>query len=97
MTARVQIIGARIACQDGVKDTWRETAEWAARQLVARYGDSVCVEYFDLFDPGCPPIPEGSQLPLVLVNNRVVSSGGKISVLVIRKSLEELGAIPIFR
>ena len=91
MTARVQIIGPRIAYQDGVKDSWRETAEWAAMQLVARYGDSVCVEYFDLFDPSCPPLPEGSQLPLVLVNNRVVSSGGKISVPLIRKNLEELG------
>jgi hypothetical protein len=97
MTTRVQIIGARIACQDGVKDSWRETAEWAARQLVARYGDSVCVEYFDLFDPGCPPLPDGAQLPLLLVNNRVVSSGGKISIPIIRKSLEELGVTPIFR
>jgi hypothetical protein len=97
MTAIVQIIGAQIACKDGLKDSWRETAEWAARQLASRYGDAVCVEYFDLFDPGCPALPEGEQLPLVLVNNRVVSSGGKISVPVIRKSLEELGVTPIFR
>ena len=96
MTARVQIIGARIACQDGVKDSWRETAVWAAKQIKARYGDGVCVEYFDLFDPGCPPLPEGAQLPLVLVNSQVVSSGGKISIPVIRQKLEELGAIPIF-
>ena len=93
----VQIIGAPIACKDGLKDSWRETAEWAARQIKARYGEKVRVEYFDLFDPGCPPLPEGAQLPLVLVNNRVVSSGGKISMPVIRKSLEESGAYPIFR
>jgi hypothetical protein len=97
MTVLVQIIGARIACQDGVKDTWRETAEWAAKQLASRYGDVVCVEYFDLFDPGSPALPEGVQLPLVLVNNYVVSSGGKISIPIIRKSLEELGVIPILR
>jgi disulfide oxidoreductase YuzD len=97
MSVLVQIIGAQIACKDGLKDSWRETAEWAARQIKARYGDAVRLEYFDLFDPGCPPLPEGSQLPLVLVNNRVVSRGGKISVPVIRKSLEDLGAIPIFR
>jgi disulfide oxidoreductase YuzD len=97
MTVLVQIIGAQIACKDGLKDSWRETAEWAARQLKARYGDSVRVEYFDLFDPGCPALPEGAQLPLVLVNNRVVSSGGKISIPIIRKSLEELGVTPIFR
>jgi disulfide oxidoreductase YuzD len=97
MTVSVQIIGAQIACKDGLKDSWRETAEWAARQLKARYGDAVRVEYFDLFDPGCPALPEGAQLPLVLVNNRVVSSGGKISIPIIRKSLEELGVTPIFR
>jgi disulfide oxidoreductase YuzD len=97
MTTIVQIIGAPIACKDGVKDFWRETAEWAAMQLAARYGDTVCVEYIDLFDPGCPPLPDGAQLPLVLVNNRVVSNGGIISIPIIRKSLEELGVIPIFR
>ena len=93
MTVIVQSIGAQIACKDGVKDSWRETAEWAARQIKALYGDAVRVEYFDLFDTGCPPLPERVQLPLVLVNNRVVSSGGKISIPIIRKSLEELGVI----
>jgi disulfide oxidoreductase YuzD len=95
-TVIVQIIGAPIACKDGVKDTWRQVADWAARQIKARYGDMVRVEYFDLFDPGCPTLPEGALLPLVLVNSRVISSGGKISMPVIRKSLEESGAYPIF-
>ena len=97
MTAVVQIIGVQIACKDGLKDSWRETAEWAARQIKARYGDTVRVEYFDLFDPGCPLLPEGSQLPILLVNDQVVSSGEKISIPVIRKRLEELGVIQIFR
>jgi len=57
----IQIIGAPIAWKDGVKDSWRETVEWAAKQIKARYGDTVCMEYFDLFDPGCPPLPEGVQ------------------------------------
>lgn len=90
MTAIVQIIGAPIACEGGVKDSWRETAEWAARQIEALYGDAVCVEYFDLFDPNCPLLPERAQLPLILVNKRVVSSGGKISMPIIRESLKEL-------
>ena len=89
--ANVQIVGAPVSCSDGLKDAWRETAEWASGQLAARFGDAVRVEYFDLFDPGCPPVPEGAQLPLVLLNDRVVSSGGKISIPAIRKSLEELG------
>jgi hypothetical protein len=93
----VQIIGAPIACADGLKDSWRETAQWAAGQLASRFGDSVRVEYFDLFDPGCPRVPEGAQLPLVLVNGRVVSSGGKISIPVIRKYLDGLGIPAISR
>ncbi len=93
--AVVQIIGAPIACKEGVKDTWREVASWAAGQLHARFGDQVCVQYFDLFDPGVPPMPANAQLPVVLVNGEVVSTGGKISVPAIRKRLESLyiGAI----
>jgi len=89
--AVVQIIGAPIFCKEGVKDSWREVAEWAAGQLEARFGEAVQVKYFDLFDPNCPPIPTGAQLPLVLVNNEVLINGGKISVPIIRKRLQELG------
>jgi hypothetical protein len=88
--AVVQIIGAPIACNEGVKDTWRDVASWAGGQLKARFGDQVRVEYFDLFDPACPPLPPNAQLPLVLVNGDVVSAGGKISVPAIRKRLETL-------
>jgi disulfide oxidoreductase YuzD len=87
----VQIVGAPVACADGVKDAWRETAMWAANQLKARFGDSVQVEYFDLFAPDCPPLPPDAQLPLVLVNAEVLSSGGKISLPAIRKRLEAFG------
>ncbi len=88
--AVVQMVGAQVACAEGTKDTWREIAAWAADQLRTRFGDQVRVEYYDLFDPGCPPLPPNAQLPLVLVNGDVVSSGGKISVPAIRKRLETL-------
>ncbi len=90
----VTIIGTPVACAEGVKDTWREVAGWAARQLRARFGEGVQVQYFDLFETACPPIPPGSQLPLVLVHDQVVSSGGKISVPLIRKRLEA-GGMPV--
>ena len=86
----VQIIGAPIACKEGVKDTWREIAEWASGQLHQRFGEGVQVQYFELFDPACPPIPPGVQLPLVLVNGEVLSSGGKISMPVIRGEIEAI-------
>jgi hypothetical protein len=35
-------------------------------------------------------MPAGAQLPLVLINNEVLSSGGKISVPAIRKKIESI-------
>jgi len=35
-------------------------------------------------------MPTGAQLPLVLVNNEVLSSGGKISVPAIRRKIEAI-------
>ena len=89
-TIIVQIIGAPIACKDGVKDSWREVAAWASGQLKTRFGESIYVKYFDLFDAECPSMPNDSQLPLVLVNNEVLSSGGKISVPAIRRKIESI-------
>ena len=86
----VQIIGAPIACKDGLKDTWREVAGWAAGQLQAHFRERVQVQYFDLFDPACPTIPPGMQLPVVMVNNEVLSNGDKISVPAIRRKIEEI-------
>jgi hypothetical protein len=89
---RVAIVGAPVSCGAEVKDTWRELSEWIAGQLRRRYGDSVRVEYHDLFDPDCPPLPPNSRLPLVMVNGEVLSSGGKLSLPLIRRAVEVLGA-----
>jgi len=83
----VQIVGAPIACKDGVKDSWREVSAWAAGQLRTYFGDDVQVKYYDLFDADCPPVPPGSELPLVFVNSGVVISGGKISIPAIRSKI----------
>ncbi|GAB4505761.1 MAG: hypothetical protein Fur0043_27590 [Anaerolineales bacterium] len=91
-TVFVQIIGAPIACKDGVKDSWREVAAWAAGQLQARFGEDVQVRYYELFDADCPPMPAGAQLPLALVNGGVTISGGKIAIPVIRRKIEECTA-----
>ncbi len=87
----VQIIGAQVACSGGVKDSWRGVAALTAEQLARHFEGRVRVEYYDLFDPACPQMPQDAQLPLVLVQGEVFSSGGKISVPGIRTRLEELG------
>ena len=89
-TIIVQIIAAPIACKYGVKDSWREVAKWAADQLKGHFGETVNVHYSDLFDADCPPIPVNAQLPLVLVNGEVITSGGKISIPVIRRKIESI-------
>jgi disulfide oxidoreductase YuzD len=87
----VQIVGAQVACAEGLKDTWREVAAWAAGQLENRFGEAVRVRYYDLFDPDCPPLPQEAKLPLVIVDGEVLSAGGKLSVPQIRRKLEALG------
>ncbi len=89
--AVIRIVGAPVACKEGTKDTWREVAAWAEGQLTARFGSAVQVKYYDLFDPDCPALPSGSELPVVIVNQEVISCGGKISVPAIRKYLESAG------
>lgn len=87
----VHIVGTPVACATGVKDTWRDLAEWAADQLHQRYGEVIEVRYHDLFDPDCPTIPASSQLPLVLIDGNVIVNGGKLSIPMICKHLESLG------
>lgn len=93
---RVVIVGAPVAaCGAAVKDTWRDLSAWVGGQLRHRYSDAVHVEYFDLFEPGCPPMPpDAAELPLVLVDGKVVTSGGKLSVPLIRRAVEAAGVTP---
>ncbi len=86
----VQIVAAPVACGDGVKEAWREIATLTGDQLRRRFGEAVQVEYFDLFEPGYPPLPPEAQLPVVFINGQLFSSGGKISIPAIRKQLETL-------
>jgi hypothetical protein len=92
-TAVIQIVGAPVACATGVQETWRELAQWIGGQIEGRYGAAASVTYYDFFEPDCPPLPEGAQLPLVLVNGEVLSSDGKLSMPAIRKRLEALGVM----
>ncbi|XWX02885.1 hypothetical protein VZO05_10260 [Aggregatilineales bacterium SYSU G02658] len=86
----VQIVGAPTACAEGIKESWREMAHWADGQLRNRFGDAVRVEYYDLFDPTCPSLPADAQLPLVIVNGELLSSGGKLPMPAIRKRVEDI-------
>lgn len=92
--ATIEIIGAPAACAEGTTDSWRDLTRWLTGQIEGRYGQAVSVTYHDLFDPDCPPLPEGAQLPLVMINGQVVTSGGKISMPAIRQKLTAIGISP---
>lgn len=86
---QVVIIGAPVACKEGIQEIWREVAEWAAGQIKARYGNEVTVRYHDLFDPECPALPDEGQLPVVIIDGIVISCGGKISIPLICKTIDQ--------
>ncbi|OJX47141.1 MAG: hypothetical protein BGO78_16820 [Chloroflexi bacterium 44-23] len=92
--AQINIIGSKVACKEGLKDSWREVAIWTADRLHTIYGDKVSVHYFDMFDLDCPSLPKNAKLPVVFVNEHLISIGGKISTPLIREELEELGIYP---
>ncbi len=77
---KVQIIGTQIACSEGLKDTWREVAAYVKSQLAVRFQNKVEVEYFDLFDKKCPSFTKDAQIPVVLIDGELFSSGGKIAI-----------------
>jgi hypothetical protein len=86
----VQIIGSPVACPAGTKDTWRELADYARRQLKMKFKEGCQLEYYDLFDPECPPLPVDAQLPFVLIEGDKFSSGGKLNIPAISKRVAEL-------
>jgi hypothetical protein len=85
---KVQIIGAQIACGEGLKDTWREVAAFTRSQHSVRFQNKVEVEYFDLFAEKCPSFPADAQIPIVLINGELFSSGGKIDIPRMTKYLD---------
>lgn len=98
----VRIFGLPTACATGVTDAWREVAALARRQLTARFGEQVTVEYYDLFSPEMDRFPEvlalvkegSGAVPLVFVGDELLSAGGKVSVPAIRRRLEAMGLQP---
>ncbi len=67
-----------------------------AEGLKRRFGDSVVVEHIEIFSARSFEFPEvmatiqaGGQLPVVLVDGRMVSQGGKLPARIIRQAVEE--------
>jgi hypothetical protein len=95
MTVTVEIVGVPVACGDEVKDSWREIASWASRELERAFGGAVCVQYHDLFEADCPILPADAKLPVVLIDGEPLTIGEKISLPAIRKALVTRGVVTV--
>ena len=67
--------------------------------LQRNYGDRVCTKYFDVIDDELDEYPEveeylkraGMQLPLILINGKIIRPGTGLNYMEIVEELEELG------
>ena len=94
MTCSVLIVGLPPAASCPPEKTWRAAASFVAQRLRARFGADVAVEYVDLFSPEMASHPdveqaiaEGLDMPVVVLDGAVHSSGGKLNVSAIERAV----------
>lgn len=84
------------ACGTGM--TWASAVGFIRERLRRRFGERIAVEHIEIFSGRSFEFPEvlatiqgGSDLPIVLVGDRIVSRGGKLSESRIARVVETLG------
>ncbi len=81
----VQVFAApAVACCGG--STWEGATQYLRERLRQRFGESVSVEFIEMFAPRSFEFPDvlraleaGGTLPMVRVGNEIVSQGAKLS------------------
>jgi disulfide oxidoreductase YuzD len=95
---RVEVVAVSAGSCAG-KPTWETATHLLRSQLERRFGGSVTVEYVELFSPRSFDLPEmlmkgigdeSLRLPVVLVNDHVVSSGVKLNEGLLARRIEEI-------
>ena len=78
----------------GHGQTWSAATAYIRARLHRRFGDRVAVEHVELFTARSFDFPDvlaaieaGSSLPIVQVDGRIVSEGGKLSESVIARAV----------
>ncbi len=81
----VQIITAP-AASCGRAQTWAEAAKFIGQRLNRRFNGRVAVEHVEIFSQRSFEFPavleavqQGAELPIVLLDDRIISQGGKLS------------------
>lgn len=83
------------SCGHGM--TWSAASALIGERLRRRFGNGVDVEHIEIFSPRSFEFPEvmaaiqaGGELPVVMVGDRIVSQGGKLSDRIIGQAVEAL-------
>jgi hypothetical protein len=83
------------SCGHGM--TWSAASALIGERLRRRFGDGVNLEHIEIFSPRSFEFPEvmaaiqaGGELPVVMVGDRIVSQGGKLSDRIIGQAVEAL-------
>jgi disulfide oxidoreductase YuzD len=96
--AKVKIFGVPVAgCKPG--KTWRDAANLAKKLLTLRFGNQIEIEYIEFLPPKWKEFPNiidlinkgQAKIPIVMVNDEIISIGGKVNVSQIEKYLLNMG------
>ena len=98
MTCSVLIVSVPAGADCAADRTWRATAAFVERRLVARFGSAVEVEYAELFSPDMTrhqgieaQIAAGEAVPPIVVIDGVRRfAGGKLNVSAIERAVAEV-------
>lgn len=94
----MKIFGAPVAgCKPG--KTWQDAANFAKNWLSSRFGEQVEVEYIEFLPPKWKEFPKiidlinkgEAKIPIITVNDEVISCGGKVDISQIGKHLQAIG------
>ncbi len=85
------------SCGTGM--TWATAVGFIRERLGRRFGEGVAGEHIEVFSERSFEFPavleaiqQGAELPIVLVGDRIVSQGGKLSESRIVRAIEALGS-----
>jgi disulfide oxidoreductase YuzD len=94
----VRIFGIPVAgCKPG--KTWRDAANLAKNWLILRFGSKVEIEYIEFLPPRWKDFPKvieminkgKAKIPIIMVNDEVISTGSKVNISQIEKYLLNMG------
>lgn len=84
-------------CKPG--KSWQDAANFVKKLLTLKFGEYVDVEYIEFLPPKWKEFPEiidlinkgQAKIPIITVNDIVISAGGKVNVSQIEKYLLNMG------